>query len=248
MAEEKKKKVSLTDQFTDALKFVGPQLGALLLGGVDAMETTDRIMTGMRNQEMDQRRIALDEKRQKAAEEVARKRLELEESRIDARERNLEQARRQAIVKQQVEDQDALIDADNEIRRMDNALEVLNRGKGSIHLGVTGGFDATVKRAGERQLGINPEIEEVRKYLQQMKVSDTLKNTAQTKGAISDKEMALFESPLPSLIQDSEENWIIHVKEKRDALENVRRRLRGELPLVGQDASEADILKQYGLE
>ena len=45
------------------------------------------------------------------------------------------------------------------------------------------------------------------KFLQGLKVDSTLLNTAKTKGAISDKEMALFESPTPSLSDDREKVW-----------------------------------------
>ena len=42
------------------------------------------------------------------------------------------------------------------------------------------------------------------KFLQRLKVDQTLLNTAQTKGAISNQEMNLFSSPIPSLTDDRE--------------------------------------------
>lgn len=45
------------------------------------------------------------------------------------------------------------------------------------------------------------------KFLQGLKVDQTLLNTAQTKGAISNQEMALFASPIPSLTDDRETVW-----------------------------------------
>lgn len=45
------------------------------------------------------------------------------------------------------------------------------------------------------------------KFLQGLKVDQTLLNTAQTKGAISNVEMALFASPIPSLTDDRETVW-----------------------------------------
>lgn len=45
------------------------------------------------------------------------------------------------------------------------------------------------------------------KFLQGLKVDQTLLNTAQTKGAISNQEMNLFASPIPSLTDDREKVW-----------------------------------------
>lgn len=45
------------------------------------------------------------------------------------------------------------------------------------------------------------------KFLQQLKVAETLANTALTKGAISNAEMSLFMSPIPNLTDDREKVW-----------------------------------------
>jgi hypothetical protein len=59
-----------------------------------------------------------------------------------------------------------------------------------------------------------------RKLLQGFKVDDTLLRTAETKGAISDREMALFESPLPDLNED-EGVWIKYLEDRADVIRKV---------------------------
>ena len=60
-----------------------------------------------------------------------------------------------------------------------------------------------------------------RLQMEQMKVDQILINIAQTKGAISDKEMAIFAKPMPSMLAD-EAIWKAWIKEKRDAVATVR--------------------------
>ena len=59
-----------------------------------------------------------------------------------------------------------------------------------------------------------------RKLLQGFKVDDTLLRTAETKGAISDREMALFESPLPDITED-EDVWIQYLQDRMVVIEKV---------------------------
>lgn len=52
------------------------------------------------------------------------------------------------------------------------------------------------------------------KFLQGLTVDETLLNTARTKGAISDKEMELFKSPIPSLSDDREKVWKPYIEQR----------------------------------
>lgn len=52
------------------------------------------------------------------------------------------------------------------------------------------------------------------KFLQGLTVDETLLNTARTKGAISDAEMRLFKSPIPSPTDDRETVWKPFIKER----------------------------------
>jgi hypothetical protein len=59
------------------------------------------------------------------------------------------------------------------------------------------------------------------KFLQGLAVDETLLNTARTKGAISDKEMALFKSPIPSLSDDREKVWKPYVEQRIPVIEKL---------------------------
>ena len=60
------------------------------------------------------------------------------------------------------------------------------------------------------------------KFLQQLKVSETLANTALTSGAISNAEMALFASPIPSLTDDREKVWKPWLAERKPVIEKIK--------------------------
>lgn len=60
----------------------------------------------------------------------------------------------------------------------------------------------------------------MRSILANIQVDDTLLKTANTKGAISDKEMDLFKSPLPK-ITDDEGLWRLYITERMDVLSKV---------------------------
>lgn len=58
-------------------------------------------------------------------------------------------------------------------------------------------------------------------FLQSLTVNDALLETAKTKGAISDTEMRLFKSPLPSLSADREKVWKPYLQERIKAMNKV---------------------------
>jgi hypothetical protein len=61
--------------------------------------------------------------------------------------------------------------------------------------------------------------------MDQFKVDEILKNVAKTKGAISDREMATFERPMPSMMAD-EAVWLDWIDAKRQAAISVRGKLQ----------------------
>lgn len=124
---------------------------------------------------------------------------------------------------------------DQTIFDMDRALANLEGGNMSL----TGWFDSTLGAAWDNIVG-NPEAA-ARLLLQKLRVDDTLLRVAQTKGAISNKEMDLFMSPAPSDKAD-EKVWIQWIKDRRVAIQRVRDRLAGGQTVdPSQQASTAQI-------
>jgi hypothetical protein len=66
------------------------------------------------------------------------------------------------------------------------------------------------------------------KFLQGLTVSETLLNTALTKGAISNAEMNLFKSPIPSLTDDREKVWKPWIEKRLEVLAKMEARLGAE--------------------
>ena len=66
------------------------------------------------------------------------------------------------------------------------------------------------------------------KILQGLTVSETLLNTALTKGAISNMEMQLFKSPIPSLTDDREKVWKPWIEKRLEVLAKMEARLGSE--------------------
>ena len=123
-----------------------------------------------------------------------------------------------AKAKTLAENQQQIGQIDQTIFDMDRALDNLeNKG-----MSLTGWWDATVGKALDNFAG-NPEAAG-RLLLQKLKVDDTLLRVAQTKGAISNKEIDLFMSPSPSNFSD-EKVWIKWIKDRKAAIQRVRQRL-----------------------
>lgn len=61
------------------------------------------------------------------------------------------------------------------------------------------------------------------KFLQGLTVDETLLKTANTKGAISNEEMALFKSPQPSLSDDREKVWKPWIEQRLPVIEKLMR-------------------------
>lgn len=84
-----------------------------------------------------------------------------------------------------------------------------------------GTVGAFIDSKGFRWLGGDPSLAAKRLKLQQLKVDSALAQIAQTKGAISDREMALFLSPTPS-ISDDEQVWIDWLKPQLEVLKQLQ--------------------------
>ena len=61
------------------------------------------------------------------------------------------------------------------------------------------------------------------KFLEGLTVDETLLNTARTKGAISNQEMNLFKSPLPSVTDDREKVWKPWIERRLEVLDKLEK-------------------------
>jgi hypothetical protein len=85
---------------------------------------------------------------------------------------------------------------------------------------VTGLKDGTVGAFYDSKISKDPRDARravLRSRMKQITVDQTLLNTAKTKGAITEREMALFKGPMPSMT-DTEEKWIAWLEKRKQAL------------------------------
>ena len=142
--------------------------------------------------------------------------------------------------KQARADADYLGNIDQSLADMDKALAGLKSVEGNTFTGVTGLWDGTVGSFIDSMTG-DPKAT-TRLLLKKLKVDDTLLRIAQTKGAISNKEMDLFMSPAPSVGFDQEEIWERWINERKVALQRIKARLTGNMQVVpNQQASQSQI-------
>jgi hypothetical protein len=67
------------------------------------------------------------------------------------------------------------------------------------------------------------------KFLEGLTVDETLLNTARTKGAISNQEMNLFKSPIPSVTDDREKVWKPWIEKRLEVLDKMEKFQAGEV-------------------
>ena len=124
--------------------------------------------------------------------------------------------------------EDLFNDFQSQVFKYDKALEDFAKLKDSgLFIDVTGPIDGSIGSFLDSSgfPGTNPEREAFRIRLRKIIVDETLLNTANTKGAISDREMALFQSSVPTL-KASEEVWIKWLTARRDNLIELQERIR----------------------
>lgn len=129
---------------------------------------------------------------------------EMEEYKLEE-ERRLADQRRQDLLRKmnapKKEDEPEKAD-DTEIARLEGLLNDL-RNDPNLTGPIAGGIGNKLDRSG---FG-DPKRAAKRLILSELQVNATLAYTAQTKGAITDREMALFQTPVPKLTDD-EQVWI----------------------------------------
>jgi hypothetical protein len=125
-----------------------------------------------------------------------------------------------ASAKNSIEDKQLLSEAGSKLSTVKQAIAGLKQYPNKT----TGPLAGTAQRLQDKFTG--HERENLRLLMQSIKVDATLANTANTKGAISDKEMALFMSPIPSFNVD-EKIWMRYLLDYEAALTNMYTALGG---------------------
>jgi len=117
---------------------------------------------------------------------------------------------------------DEMIQAETSYSQMQEAMAALK--SGNLTGPIAGRLGAWLDRSGltDRYSGNEAGAKRayMRSILQNIQVDDTLLKTANTKGAISDKEMELFKSPLPK-ITDDEGVWKLYIQQRMDVLSKI---------------------------
>jgi hypothetical protein len=140
-------------------------------------------------------------------------RMQIEQARM------LEDQRRQDLLRKmnapKTEDEPEKAD-DTEIARLEGLLSDL-RNDPNLTGPLAGSIGNKLDRSG---LG-DPKRAAKRLILSELQVNATLAYTAQTKGAITDREMALFQTPVPKLTDD-EQVWISWLEPQLEVLKQLQ--------------------------
>ena len=147
---------------------------------------------------------------------------------VNAQQQAAELARMEIEAKGKSDNDDLFNDFESQLFKYDKALEDFDKIENAgFFLDITGPIDGWIGSKFDSS-GLpfsNAEREAFRTRLRKIIVDETLLNTANTKGAISDKEMALFQSSVPTL-QQSEEVWREWLTARRDNLIELQERIR----------------------
>ena len=123
-----------------------------------------------------------------------------------------------------------------QIGQIDETMYDMNRALGYLNkYNLTGFFTQYLGTTKDKLFGgkAGNTRQAARKLLEKLRVDDTLLRIAQTKGAISNKEMDLFLAPSPNM-GDAEGVWIQWIQDRMQALNRVRNRMS-----TGQTVSQA---------
>jgi len=128
--------------------------------------------------------------------------------------------------------------------QIDQALFDMNKAKGYLKEGgITGLFDNNIKGFFDKLSGNKRAVG--RKLLEKLRVDDTLLRIAQTKGAISNKEMDLFLAPSPDL-NDQESVWEQWIDDRMEAMSRIRSRMTGGQTVDPSEQASVDQVNQFG--
>jgi len=143
---------------------------------------------------------------------------EMEEYKLEEERRLAEQRRQDLLRKMNAPKKaDDPEQADTtEIARLEGLLNDLRNDPN-----LTGPFAGRFQNAADRSGFGDPKRAAKRLILSELQVNATLAYTAQTKGAITDREMALFQTPVPKLTDD-EQVWISWLEPQLEILKQLQ--------------------------
>ena len=124
------------------------------------------------------------------------------------------------------------IDLQREVTAMETQLGIMDNSLAALRSDsdLTGPFSGNILRFWDRASNSDKSAfrEKIRLGLEKLRVDGILENTKNTKGAISDKEMALFMAPTPSL-SAQEGVWIAWIEERQRVLRDVIYRMQNNI-------------------
>lgn len=163
-------------------------------------------------------KATIDRQREETAsrERIARMEAQSRQNTRDADQQRKQEAHQLKVNKALDNKQESLDITNNSIEDMEKANRLLDEGS------VTGFIDGTLGAAVDKVRG-NPKAAG-RLLLEKLKVDDALLRVAKTKGAISDKEMKLFLSPAPTMLDD-EKTWKAWIAPRLESTKKIRDRL-----------------------
>lgn len=133
-------------------------------------------------------------------------------------------------------------DLNEEIGTLDQAFADMDIALGYLNQGdITGMLDGTFGAFVDAKLTEEDSPRAYgRKLLEKLRVDDSLMRVAQTKGAISEREMDLFLAPAPNMT-DQESVWIEWIRQRKIVLQNVRTRLMSGQVAPGRVANPSQV-------
>jgi len=224
-----------TEGFT---RIGGAMMGAASQGGLPALAAGTQMYGNIMDYNREGKMAEYEQQMLRANEEAERQRLALQMKQDAAK------------------DKKDPADVSREVVNMQSALEALKDKQ------LTGAYDANIvkqwlDRSGIKipfiEYGADVEKAANRLLLQELAVFATLEFTSKTKGAISDREMALFQKPIPR-ITDDEQLWIDWITPRLEILRQVEQNgVSNEKAAEGgssggnnsTDSSIDDLLNQY---
>lgn len=124
------------------------------------------------------------------------------------------------------------LDLQREVTAMETQLGIMDNSLAALRSDsdLTGPFAGNILRFWDRASNSDKSAfrEKIRLGLEKLRVDGILENTKNTKGAISDKEMALFMAPTPSL-SAQEGVWIAWIEERQRVLRDVIYRMQNNI-------------------